>query len=75
MIPEHEFLTADEVSELTGRTHRDKQLEWLAEHGWRSEVNAAGRPVVGRWYARMKMAGMDFSQLSPGKLPNFDMIR
>jgi len=40
------FLTPDHVAELTGRKRTRGQIAWLREHGWRFEINAAGRPVV-----------------------------
>lgn len=74
-MSEHELLTPEEITDITGRTRKAEQVKWLSENGWRAEVNAAGLPVVGRWYARMKLAGMDFSQLSPGKVPDFSRVR
>lgn len=74
-MSEQEFLTPEEVAALTGHRRRNDQVQWLREHAWRAEVNAAGFPVVGRWYARMKLAGMDFSTLSPGKVPDFAKVR
>lgn len=75
MTEHQEILTQDEVSALTGRKQRADQVKWLSDNGWRAQVNAAGLPVVGRWYARMKMAGVDLSSLSVGKLPDFSKIR
>ena len=68
-----EFLTADEVSEITGYTHAGRQKEWLDKNGWSYVVNAAGRPIVGRWFARLRLAGV---QATPTSLlqavqPNF----
>ena len=74
-MSEQEFLTPDEIFSLTGYKHKAEQVKWLREHAWRSEVNSNGFPVVGRWYARMKLAGMDFSQISPGKVPDFAKVR
>ncbi|PTR06162.1 uncharacterized protein DUF4224 [Nitrosospira sp. Nsp5] len=70
-----EILNPEEVAAITGRIHRDAQLEWLTQHGWRSELSAAGRPIIGRWYARMKLAGIDLASLTPGKLPDFGKIK
>lgn len=53
-----EFLSADEIAELTGRKAPNVQCEWLQSHGWAYEKNASGRPVIGRWYARLKLAGI-----------------
>jgi uncharacterized protein DUF4224 len=70
-----EILTADEVSAITGRKHRSEQTKWLTEKRWRYELNASQDPVIGRWYARMKLAGVDISVMAPGKLPDFGSIR
>ena len=75
MTEHSEILTVDEVRALTGRTHRAEQVKWLGEHMWRYQLNAAGFPVVGRWYARMKLAGVDLAAMSPGKLPDFGGVR
>lgn len=61
-MPDAEFLTPEELAEVTGCKLPSSQREWLERNGWRFVVNAAQRPVVGRWYARMKLAGVD-----PGK--------
>ena len=61
----HEILARKEVAALTGRSHRASQIQWLSDHGWRAEINAAGAPIIGRWYARMKLAGINLSAASP----------
>jgi hypothetical protein len=38
-------------------------------------MNAAQDPVIGRWYARMKLAGVDLAAMAPGKLPDFGRVR
>lgn len=52
-MSETEFLTADELVEVTGYKHVASQREWLDKNGWAYVVNAAGRPIVGRWFARL----------------------
>lgn len=42
------FLTQEEVSELTGRKVKSKQISALAKMGIPYFVNAAGRPIVSR---------------------------
>ncbi|WP_309762084.1 DUF4224 domain-containing protein [Pseudomonas oryzihabitans] len=56
--PYGEFLREDELTALIGAKTRLRQVEWLDAHGWRYERNAAGRPIVGRVYARLKLAGV-----------------
>ena len=53
-----ELLTVEELFEVTGRKHVASQRDWLDKNGWAYVVNAAGRPIVGRWYARMRLAGV-----------------
>lgn len=56
--PVSEFLSEEEVAELTGREYPSKQIEWLNRYGWKYAVTAANRPIVGRVYARLKLAGV-----------------
>lgn len=51
-----EFLDGQELATMIGQKQTRSQRAWLDSHGWRYEVNAAGRPVVGRVYARLKLA-------------------
>ncbi|GAB2721586.1 DUF4224 domain-containing protein [Comamonas sediminis] len=53
-----EFLSDDEVSRVTGYKQAAPQREWLDNNGWVYTVSGAGRPIVGRWFARLRMAGM-----------------
>jgi hypothetical protein len=53
-----EFLTPEELIEVTGYKHTGSQRDWLDKQGWCYVVNGAGRPIVGRWYARMRLAGV-----------------
>lgn len=42
------FLTPEEITELTGRKHKSKQVEELRKMGVAFRINAVGRPVVTR---------------------------
>lgn len=53
-----EFLGDDELVAMIGAKRPSKQIEWLSTNGWKYEINAARRPVVGRIYARLKLAGV-----------------
>ncbi|TRO21991.1 DUF4224 domain-containing protein [Ectopseudomonas mendocina] len=53
-----EFLTEDELAAMICAKSARKQMQWLDSHGWRYERNAAGKPIVGRIYARLKLAGV-----------------
>lgn len=68
-MSETEFLTADELAEVTGYKHTASQHEWLDKNGWAYVVNAAGRPIVGRWFARMRLAGVQPTAASTGMQP------
>lgn len=54
----NEFLEEDEVVRITGYQIPSKQIAWLANNGWQYTLTRARRPVVGRVYARLKMAGV-----------------
>ncbi|MBD9676256.1 DUF4224 domain-containing protein [Pseudomonas sp. PDM18] len=58
MEPLPEFLTNAELEALIGAKSTRKQIEWLMESGWKFELNAARKPIVGRLYARCKLAGL-----------------
>ena len=47
--PVSEFLSEEEVAELTGREYPSKQIEWLNRYGWKYAVTAA---------TRLKLAGV-----------------
>ncbi|MFG0419643.1 MULTISPECIES: DUF4224 domain-containing protein [Pseudomonas] len=53
-----EFLDEEEVVRITGYQIPSKQIAWLAKNGWQYTLTRARRPVVGRVYARLKMAGV-----------------
>ena len=59
-LPLHsETLTADEVIDISGSSRKNDQIEWLKRNGWIFHQNRAGMPVIGRLYARMKLAGIN----------------
>jgi hypothetical protein len=75
-MSESEFLTADELVEVTGYKHAASQREWLDKNAWHYVLNAAGRPIVGRWYARMRLSGITptFSGAQPAWRPDFSTL-
>lgn len=73
-MSEAEFLQADELVEVTGYKHVASQKEWLDKNGWRYVVNAAGRPIVNRWYARMRMSGITPTGAKEEWKPDFSAL-
>lgn len=57
-MSETEFLTAEELVEITGYKNFAGQRKWLDKEGWCYVVNASRRPIVGRWFARLRLAGV-----------------
>lgn len=53
-----EILADDEIAAITGYLLPSRQIEWLNQNGWQHVLTAARRPVVGRVYARLKLAGI-----------------
>jgi hypothetical protein len=53
-----ETLDEEELASITGYHRPSKQISWLANHGWQYALTGARRPVVGRVYARLKLAGV-----------------
>ena len=43
------FLTADDLRELTGYAHSQRQIAWLKAHGWRYEQSRSGHPAKPLW--------------------------
>ncbi|MDC6408717.1 DUF4224 domain-containing protein [Xylella fastidiosa subsp. multiplex] len=72
---ETEFLDGEELFEMTGYKNLAHQRDWLDRNGWVYVVNAAGRPIVGRWFARLRLAGVhphkEGMSLHQGDRPNF----
>lgn len=52
-----EFLTKDEVIELTGHKQPKAQARWLETNGITFFINAHGAPIIGRYYLREKLNG------------------
>ena len=53
-----ETLSNDELADITGCVRYAGQFDWLNDNDWKHFKNRAGAPIVGRWYARMKLAGI-----------------
>ena len=53
-----EILAEDEISAITGFKLARSQINWLNQHGWHYELTGTRRPIVGRVYARLKLAGV-----------------
>ena len=72
-----ETLSSDELHRITGHAYSAGQAKWLTEAGWIFHTNRAGDPIVGRLFARMKMAGIHTPSLtSPtGWAPDFRGLR
>ncbi len=70
------FLTAEELVEVTGYKHAASQREWLDKNGWHYVLNAAGKPIVGRKYAEMRMSGITptISGAQPAWRPDFSTL-
>lgn len=54
-----ETLPPEELAAITGASRKADQETWLKKNGWVFFLNRAGAPVVGRLYARMKLAGIN----------------
>ena len=53
-----ETLAHDELAEITGCVRYGGQIAWLYENGWKHHYSRSGAPIVGRWYAMLKLAGI-----------------
>lgn len=64
MSLESETLTKLELTEITGSGRRLDQIAWLDVQGWQYVKTKSGEPIVGRLYARLKLAGINASGIS-----------
>lgn len=58
-------LTEAELAGITGTPQHKLQIEWLKANGWVFTLTRAGRPVVGRLYANLKLANVDVATMAP----------
>ena len=71
-----ETLTHDELAEITGCVRYGGQIAWLYENGWKHHYSRSGAPIVGRWYARLKLAGITpRADNAEAWAPNFATIK
>lgn len=64
MEVQSEILTDDELAAITGYKTPSHQRQWLLENAWVFVLTGARRPVVGRVYTRLKLAGVRPSEVS-----------
>lgn len=71
-----EFLTPEELAEITGYQKAAGQKEWLDRNAWAYVVTGAGRPIVGRWFARLRLAGVQptATGVEPAWKPDFSAL-
>ncbi|RQO51507.1 DUF4224 domain-containing protein [Pseudomonas sp. KBW05] len=53
-----ETLADEELATITGYQIPSKQILWLTTNRWEFVLTGAHRPIVGRVYARLKLAGV-----------------
>ncbi|WP_339436955.1 DUF4224 domain-containing protein [Pseudomonas sp. EL_65y_Pfl1_R32] len=58
MEMQSETLAKEEIAAITGYMIPSRQITWLNLNGWKYVLTRSRRPVVGRVYARMKLAGV-----------------
>lgn len=51
-------LAQDELERITGSKRARDQVAWLDSKQWKYELTKGREPVVGRWYATMRLAGI-----------------
>jgi hypothetical protein len=67
-------LTADELADLVGSTHKKRQIEWLGHHAWKFDLDINGRPIVLREFLHHRL-GVRLSQPTTGSArPRFELI-
>lgn len=63
-LPQSETLSDEELITITGYKTPSHQRQWLVKNAWAFVLTGAQRPVVGRVYARLKLAGVKPSEVS-----------
>lgn len=53
-----ETLDEEELTTITGYQIHSKQIQWLNNNDWQHVLTGARRPIVGRVYARLRLAGL-----------------
>lgn len=53
-----ETLAEEELTAITGYLLPYKQIQWLTDNRWKFVLTGTRRPIVGRVYARLKLAGV-----------------
>lgn len=66
------FLTDADLLVMTGYKSRHHQRRWLAEHGYRHDLNRAGRPIV---LVDEVVRKLTSPEARPSKKLNLDAIR
>jgi hypothetical protein len=56
-------LTDAELAKLTGTPQHSLQIDWLKGNRWAYTLTRAGRPVVGRLYANLKLSGVEVATI------------
>lgn len=71
-----EILKPKEVEDITGYSRQSDQVQWLDRNHWVYHPNKAGDPIIGRMYARMKMAGINPTALmtTGGWVPDYSKL-
>lgn len=69
------FLTAAELTELTGKVRFTAQAAWLTRHRWAFELRDDGRPVVARAEAERQLVGRRARPAQPDDEPDFGALR
>lgn len=70
-----ETLASDEIEAITGAAQAAHQIKWLTDNGWLHHITRAGKPVIGRMYARLKMAGVNMAPAQAGWQPDLRAVR
>ena len=71
-IKDSEYLTPDEVKQLTGSAWKSRQRKHLDKLGYPYETAADGSPLVSRWYARNRACGV---QTAVPNGPRLELVR
>ncbi|WP_273150293.1 DUF4224 domain-containing protein [Methylophaga thiooxydans] len=78
-IINEEFLSEEEIEELTGAKQLKYQIQYLIDRDWQFELNRKNRIMVSRWYTRLKLSGLKFNdvdiEIDTAIQPDFGRIK
>ena len=59
LVINSEILSPEELIAITGSTLKAHQVQWLEKNAWVFFKNRGGDPIVGTFYTRLQLSGIN----------------